>query len=529
MTVLAERTRPHTMSLLRVRGTDIVNAAGEAVRLRGTNLGGWLMQEGWMSPAGEAPIGREAWSVSSFDNSPGEYAARVIDGDPTHSWISTVNAEPDQWFGIDLGAPTTFNQVTVTPADGDTEDCWYDVRGLSEDGHWWTVASGRGELTQETTFQTARYLSVVVTAAEGRRPWGLTDLQLYVSDEHHLRRTLERRFGSRLARDLIDSFQECWITEADIDHIADLGMNSVRVPFHWEVILRSDGTDRADDEAFGRLDWVIEACRRRGLYVVLDLHGLPGGAGPWHSHGRAGANHFWSDHRYQDWVERIWRRVSRRYRGDSTVAAYDLINEPLVTMGDVETPDQVEHKFAVYDRLYRGVREEDPEHIIMLAAFFGWEQALPPDRFGWTDVVYETHHYSFGDQHDAASMGRFVDSELARIAVQQHTWNVPVYVGEFWLGPFDDLYDRWLGGLNELGVSWASWTYKVRNGPASVGPDGILNGTHWSLFHDNPHPVPNLASGSAEEIRATWGKFTTAHFRADDRTHSIYRRNVRST
>lgn len=95
MTVLTARTRPHTMSLLRVRGTDIVNTAGETVRLRGTNLGGWLMQEGWMSPAGEAPIGREAWSVSSFDDSPGKHAARVIDGDPTHSWISNVNAEPD--------------------------------------------------------------------------------------------------------------------------------------------------------------------------------------------------------------------------------------------------------------------------------------------------------------------------------------------------------------------------------------------------------------------------------------------------
>ena len=43
---------------LHARGTDIVNASGEPVLLRGVNLGGWLVEEMWMTPwQEEAPQG----------------------------------------------------------------------------------------------------------------------------------------------------------------------------------------------------------------------------------------------------------------------------------------------------------------------------------------------------------------------------------------------------------------------------------------------------------------------------------------
>ena len=38
------------LPLLSADGEDIVNSAGETVALRGTNFGGWLVQESWMCP-----------------------------------------------------------------------------------------------------------------------------------------------------------------------------------------------------------------------------------------------------------------------------------------------------------------------------------------------------------------------------------------------------------------------------------------------------------------------------------------------
>ena len=38
------------LPMLSAVGEDIVDADGNAVALRGTNFGGWLVQEGWMCP-----------------------------------------------------------------------------------------------------------------------------------------------------------------------------------------------------------------------------------------------------------------------------------------------------------------------------------------------------------------------------------------------------------------------------------------------------------------------------------------------
>lgn len=44
------------LSMLHTEGNRIVTENGEQITLRGTNLGGWLMQEGWLSPLGSGEI-----------------------------------------------------------------------------------------------------------------------------------------------------------------------------------------------------------------------------------------------------------------------------------------------------------------------------------------------------------------------------------------------------------------------------------------------------------------------------------------
>ncbi|WNH09081.1 cellulase family glycosylhydrolase [Thalassobellus suaedae] len=52
-------------------------------------------------------------------------------------------------------------------------------------------------------------------------------------------------------------------------------MNMVRVPFYWMEIMYNDGTIKP--QGFDQLDWVIAECNSRNMYVILDLHGAPGG------------------------------------------------------------------------------------------------------------------------------------------------------------------------------------------------------------------------------------------------------------
>ena len=52
-------------------------------------------------------------------------------------------------------------------------------------------------------------------------------------------------------------------------------MNLVRVPFWWGDFETLSGTWRTD--AFDRLDWVVSNAWQRGIYTILDFHGVPGG------------------------------------------------------------------------------------------------------------------------------------------------------------------------------------------------------------------------------------------------------------
>ena len=87
---------------------------------------------------------------------------------------------------------------------------------------------------------------------------------------------------------MIASFQDNYITEADIINIANMNMNFVRVPVYWMDFALKDGTLRTDaDSGFARLDWLLEVCDENGIYVLIDFHGAPGGVNCWASCGQA--------------------------------------------------------------------------------------------------------------------------------------------------------------------------------------------------------------------------------------------------
>lgn len=72
-----------------------------------------------------------------------------------------------------------------------------------------------------------------------------------------------------------------WITESDIEQIASLGLNAVRIPVGFWI--REDLVE--DGEHYPRggleyLDQLVGWCQDHDLYVVMDLHGGPGSQSP---------------------------------------------------------------------------------------------------------------------------------------------------------------------------------------------------------------------------------------------------------
>lgn len=471
----------------------------------GTSSQWWSIAE--IAISSGTALDRGGWAMSA---SVGASPANMIDGNVSTRWTTGAAQTNGQYIQADMGALVTLNNVTIDTAKNTTDETDY-ARGytlqLSKNGSTWTtVATGVGTFKATTigfVAQAARYFRLTQTGSSGSW-WSIGELTagLY-NDDYSLQLTMANRFGTGGAQTIIDAHQDTWLTETDLDNLDAAGFNFVRVPIGWNTFLNLDGTWKSNP--WEKIDWVIDELSERGIYTLIDLHTVPGGGCPWGSCGRIGPNPngFWGSSTYQDWVVDIWEEIATRYEGEPAVAGYDLINEPLIDYG--EDADDVTQKSNYYDRLYDAVRAIDPDHTIVFGAFFSVSAIAHPSTYGWTNVVYEYHPYDMPNSKNWTSQNQLVTNELNGLAAKLSNPGVPILYGEYSLYYNDDVWSRFMAGLNASNVSWSAWTYKVR-GTAS---DGFA---YWGMYYDNQKPIPVINSDDSATYISKLGQFGTANF-----------------
>lgn len=485
---------------------------GRYLRLvsNGTSSQWWSIAE--IAITSGSNLDRGGWAVTA---SVGASPANVIDNNTGTRWTTGTTQTNGQTLTVDMGALVTLNNVTTDTAKNTTDENDY-ARGytlqLSKNGSTWsTVATGVGTKKATTigfVAQAARYFRIVQTGSSSQW-WSIGELTAGLNnDDFSLNTTLTSRFGASGAQSVLNAHQDAWLTEADLDNIAATGMNFIRVPIGWSALLNLDGTWKADP--WSKIDWVIDEASERGMYVLIDLHTVPGGGCPWGSCGRIGPNPngFWGNATYQNWVEDIWEAIATRYNGDPGVAGYDLINEPLIDYG--EDADDVAQKSDYYDRLYDAVRAIDANHTIFFGAFFSVNAIAHPSTYGWTNVVYEYHPYDMPNSKDWTAQNQLVTNELSALSAKLSNPGVPMLYGEYSLYYNDDVWARFMAGLNASDVSWSAWTYKVK-GSAN---DGFA---YWGMYYGNANPVPIINSDDQATFQTKVGMFGTSNFTQNSR------------
>lgn len=457
-------------------------------------------------------LDRGGWAVTA---SVGSSPSNVIDNSTATRWTTGAAQSNGQTLTVDMGALVTLNNVTTDTAKNTSDETDY-PRGynlqLSQNGSTWTtVASGVGTFKATTIHfvaQAARYFRIVQTGSSGSW-WSIGELTagLY-NDDYSLQLAMANRFGASGAQTIIDAHQDTWLTETDLDNLDAAGFNFVRVPIGWNTFLNLDGTWKSNP--WEKIDWVIDELSERGIYTLIDLHTVPGGGCPWGSCGRIGPNPngFWGSSTYQDWVVDIWEEIATRYEGEPAVAGYDLINEPLIDYG--EDADDVTQKSDYYDRLYDAVRAIDPDHTIFFGAFFGLNAIASPSTYGWTNVAYEYHPYDMPNSKDWTAQNQLVTNELNGLAAKLSNPGVPILYGEYSLYYNDDVWSRFMAGLNASNVSWSAWTYKVRG----TANDGFA---YWGMYSENQNPVPIINGDDSATYITKLERFGTANFTQNTR------------
>jgi hypothetical protein len=276
-------------------------------------------------------------------------------------------------------------------------------------------------------------------------------------------------------------FRKNYITEADIRRISELGFNSVRPALNSRRFLTEGENPATVDEGFQLLDNLIQWCKKYGIYVILDMHGAPGG--------QTGANiddsprdqpEVFSDKANQDRLVGLWVRLAGRYKDEPTVAAYDLLNEPLPqrTGAAAKYKDQLE---PLYKRITLAIREVDKRHMITLEGVDwanDWSVFTQPFD---GNLFYQFHYYCW----DRTTTLKAIDQFLGH----RERLNAPVWVGE--TGEKDNtIYWGTMQYFEAHNIGWSFWPWKkmeTRNTPYSIkAPEGWQAVSGYTRGRDKP-------------------------------------------
>jgi hypothetical protein len=167
--------------------------------------------------------------------------------------------------------------------------------------------------------------------------------------------------------------------------MAAAGLDAVRIDLLWEAVEPSP--ERYDDDHLRRLDAVLAGARRHGLWLhpTLFIGGEVGDAYwdiPWREE-----RHPHRDPEMRRLQAAHAGMLARRWRGDTTIMAWDLTDEPPFWLFS-DTTDEDAREWT--GQLVKAIRAEDPEHLITIGTS-GQEVGWGPFR---ADVVADLLNFA---------------------------------------------------------------------------------------------------------------------------------------
>lgn len=308
-------------------------------------------------------------------------------------------------------------------------------------------------------------------------------------DQKTMMDTFKNRFGAAGRDELIKVYEDNYWTTKDFDNVQNMGANVLRLPFTYMNLVDYNGNLKAD--AWNRLDWFIDNSAKRGMYVILDMHGAFGSQnGMDHSGEINDGKQLYDNPANRAKTLWLWEKIAEHYNGNPAVAGYDTINEPGIKAA---ATNKVQWDF--YDEIYKKIRNKDKEHIVIMESCWDAKDLPRPQTYNWTNIVYEYHYYPWSAEKDLAAQKKYFDSKV--VDINQANYNVPTFIGEFNVFGLTDGWKYALNTFNTNRWSWTSWSYKVT---------GTNN--NWGIYNHNPAKV-DIYNDSKEVIKQKWSNVRT--------------------
>ncbi len=301
--------------------------------------------------------------------------------------------------------------------------------------------------------------------------------------------------GPDNAKQFWAEFRKDYISEADIERIAQLGYNSVRPALNSRLFVTDGTPTQYSQEGFALLDNLVKWCRANGVYVIIDMHAAVGGQTGQNIDDSANNKpELFMDPKYQDELVDLWTTIAKRYKDEPAVAGYDLLNEPLPER--TGAADAYKAKLEpLYRRLTEAIRKIDTKHLIIVEGA-NWANdwsvfTTPFDK----NMVYQFHYYCWDNPDTLKSIRRYLD--------YRDKLNAPVWVGE--TGERDNaIYWATTEYFEASNIGWSFWPWKkmeARNAPYSVKAPAQWDAV-VAYSHGQQKPSPEVAQRIFNELIA---------------------------
>ena len=265
-------------------------------------------------------------------------------------------------------------------------------------------------------------------------------------------RMINQLFSELIGPSAVDSFWTSflnnYITADDIHYMKSIGMNSIRVPFNYRLFTAEKYLGSSNPKhGFELLDKLIGWCKKEQLYILLDMHCAPGGQTGDNIDDGDGYPFLFESEKDQQLTISIWKRIAARYRNESIIIGYDLLNEPIAHYFDAS---HFNHKLeGFYKRITNAIREVDKNHLVFLGGS-QWNSNFTPFGKPFDDkLVYTFHKYWTAPTQEVIQS--YIDFS------NKH--NVPIYCGETGENR-DGWVDSFRVTMETAKIGWHFWPYK---------------------------------------------------------------------
>jgi hypothetical protein len=237
-----------------------------------------------------------------------------------------------------------------------------------------------------------------------------------------IEKVVEDLIGKEKATRFWKTYRQNYITEADIKRIAELGFNSVRPALNSRLFLTEGENPVYVEEGFQLMDSLVSWCKKYKIYVIIDMHGAPGG--------QTGANiddspndipELFIEKKYEEQLVNLWVKIAEKYMDEPIVAAYDLLNEPLPK--STGAAEKYKHLLVpMYKHITTEIRKVDPKHMITLEGFDWSNDWSLFDKPFDANVFYQFHYYCWNRPDNLNSIDQYLN--------KRNELNTPIWVGE---------------------------------------------------------------------------------------------------